>query len=249
MRDLKKVTRGHEQALHAGGGARSCAAPSCRSCSPGRRATSSSRSRYARAARRRSRQRPHRRDPGREAPSCRSISRSASREEIAGFVGAPESTESEQAFPKFAKCRFFVRPGGESSPTPYQEDGELVAKQIFDQARPKSTMAQQLDEAFAGCDQWTARAAASAAQQPRLQPPRLELLEDDRQGGGGADPGARRAVVVGVVQEQDVPGPDAGGRLAGDRGRASPARSSPSPTATTAPAASRGRGSRAGRRR
>jgi hypothetical protein len=30
-----------------------------------------------------------------------------------------------------------------------------VAKQIFDQARPKSTMAQRLDEAFAGCEQWT----------------------------------------------------------------------------------------------
>jgi hypothetical protein len=30
-----------------------------------------------------------------------------------------------------------------------------VAKRIFDQARPKSTMAQRLDEAFAGCDQWT----------------------------------------------------------------------------------------------
>ncbi len=30
-----------------------------------------------------------------------------------------------------------------------------MAKQIFDQARPKSIMAQQLDEAFAGCDQWT----------------------------------------------------------------------------------------------
>jgi hypothetical protein len=42
---------------------------------------------------------------------------------------------------------------------PYQ-DGELVAKQIFDQARPKSTMAQQLEEAFAGCDQWTVVAAA-----------------------------------------------------------------------------------------
>jgi hypothetical protein len=34
-----------------------------------------------------------------------------------------------------------------------------VAKQIFDQARPKSIMAQQLDEAFAGCDQWTVVAA------------------------------------------------------------------------------------------
>ena len=30
-----------------------------------------------------------------------------------------------------------------------------MGKQIFDQARPRSTMAQQLDEAFAGCDQWT----------------------------------------------------------------------------------------------
>jgi hypothetical protein len=30
-----------------------------------------------------------------------------------------------------------------------------VTKQIFDQYRPRSTMAQRLDEAFAGCDEWT----------------------------------------------------------------------------------------------
>ncbi len=30
-----------------------------------------------------------------------------------------------------------------------------MAKQIFDQARPRSTMAQRLDEAFAGCEVWT----------------------------------------------------------------------------------------------
>jgi hypothetical protein len=30
-----------------------------------------------------------------------------------------------------------------------------VAKQIFDQARPRSTMAKRLDEAFAGCEVWT----------------------------------------------------------------------------------------------
>jgi hypothetical protein len=30
-----------------------------------------------------------------------------------------------------------------------------MPKQIFDQERPRSTMAQRLDEAFAGCDQWT----------------------------------------------------------------------------------------------
>jgi len=30
-----------------------------------------------------------------------------------------------------------------------------MSKQIFDQDRPRSTMAQRLDEAFAGCDVWT----------------------------------------------------------------------------------------------
>jgi len=30
-----------------------------------------------------------------------------------------------------------------------------MPKEIFDQDRPKSTMARRLDEAFAGCDQWT----------------------------------------------------------------------------------------------
>jgi hypothetical protein len=30
-----------------------------------------------------------------------------------------------------------------------------MPKEIFDQDRPRSTMAQRLDEAFAGCDEWT----------------------------------------------------------------------------------------------
>lgn len=30
-----------------------------------------------------------------------------------------------------------------------------MSRQIFDQDRPRSTMAQRLDEAFAGCDVWT----------------------------------------------------------------------------------------------
>lgn len=29
-----------------------------------------------------------------------------------------------------------------------------MPKEIFDQNRPRSTMARRLDEAFAGCDQW-----------------------------------------------------------------------------------------------
>ncbi|HEY6730032.1 MAG TPA: hypothetical protein VI039_03300 [Solirubrobacterales bacterium] len=30
-----------------------------------------------------------------------------------------------------------------------------MPEQIFDQDRPRSTMARRLDEAFAGCDEWT----------------------------------------------------------------------------------------------
>jgi hypothetical protein len=30
-----------------------------------------------------------------------------------------------------------------------------MPKEIFDQDRPKSTMARRLDEAFVGCEQWT----------------------------------------------------------------------------------------------
>ena len=47
-----------------------------------------------------------------------------------------------------------------------------MSKQIFDQDRPRSTMARLLDEAFAGCDEWTHRATGSAAEHARLQAPR-----------------------------------------------------------------------------
>lgn len=30
-----------------------------------------------------------------------------------------------------------------------------MAQEIFDQERPRSTMAKRLDEAFAGCEEWT----------------------------------------------------------------------------------------------
>lgn len=43
-----------------------------------------------------------------------------------------------------------------------------MPKQIFDQERPRSTMAQRLDEAFAGCDEWTVVVA----------PPRRSTLPD-----------------------------------------------------------------------
>jgi hypothetical protein len=34
-----------------------------------------------------------------------------------------------------------------------------MSQHIFDQDRPRSTMAQRLDEAFAGCEEWTVIAA------------------------------------------------------------------------------------------
>lgn len=47
-----------------------------------------------------------------------------------------------------------------------------MPKEIFDQDRPKSTMAQRLDEAFAGCEQWTlappAQRRSSIGFSPRL---------------------------------------------------------------------------------
>ena len=39
-----------------------------------------------------------------------------------------------------------------------------MPKEIFDQDRPRSAMARRLDEAFAGCDQWT---PAPPPQRPR----------------------------------------------------------------------------------
>lgn len=47
-----------------------------------------------------------------------------------------------------------------------------MAKEIFDQERPRSTMARRLDEAFAGCEQWTL-APPSQRRSEMLFSPRL----------------------------------------------------------------------------
>lgn len=47
-----------------------------------------------------------------------------------------------------------------------------MAKEIFDQERPRSTMARRLDEAFAGCEQWTL-APPSQRRSDMLFSPRL----------------------------------------------------------------------------
>ncbi len=47
-----------------------------------------------------------------------------------------------------------------------------MAKEIFDQERPRSAMARRLDEAFAGCEHWTlappAQRRSSTGFSPRL---------------------------------------------------------------------------------
>lgn len=45
-----------------------------------------------------------------------------------------------------------------------------MSKQIFDQDRPRSTMAQRLNEAFAGCDEWTVVAAPRRRSTLNLSP-------------------------------------------------------------------------------
>ena len=61
-----------------------------------------------------------------------------------------------------------------------------MPKEIFDQERPRSTMAQTLDEAFAGCDQWTPAPPPQRRSGNGPQPLAAELVEDRRQRRRGA---------------------------------------------------------------
>ncbi len=45
-----------------------------------------------------------------------------------------------------------------------------MPKEVFDQDRPRSVMAQRLDEAFAGCDQWTPAPPAQRRSEATLNP-------------------------------------------------------------------------------
>ena len=45
-----------------------------------------------------------------------------------------------------------------------------MPKEIFDQDRPRSAMARRLDEAFAGCDQWTPAPPPQRASETALSP-------------------------------------------------------------------------------
>ncbi len=45
-----------------------------------------------------------------------------------------------------------------------------MPKEIFDQERPRSAMARRLDEAFAGCDQWTTAPPPQRRSETTLNP-------------------------------------------------------------------------------
>ncbi len=45
-----------------------------------------------------------------------------------------------------------------------------MPEEIFDQQRPRSTMAKRLDEAFAGCEEWTIAPPSRRRSEPDLAP-------------------------------------------------------------------------------
>ena len=132
---------------------------------------------------------------------------------------APECTRYRPSSRLFRKVQVFRPTRGRVFRQRPLQDGELMPQEIFDQDRPRSTMARRLDEAFAGCEQWTLAPPSQRRSRLDFSPRRLELLEDHRQRRHGAHPGVARAVVVGVMQEEDVAGAGGGGRATRDRSR------------------------------
>ena len=58
-----------------------------------------------------------------------------------------------------------------------------MAQEIFDQDRPRSTMAQRLNEAFAGCEHWTIAPPSQRRSEPVFSP---RLSSSSRMSGSAA---------------------------------------------------------------
>ena len=71
-----------------------------------------------------------------------------------------------------------------------------MSKQIFDQDRPRSTMAQRLDEAFAGCDEWTVIAAPRRRSTLDFSPRHRQRRPDLRRRGAAAGRGSRSGLAA-----------------------------------------------------
>jgi hypothetical protein len=67
-----------------------------------------------------------------------------------------------------------------------------MPKEIFDQDRPRSTMARRLDEAFAGCDQWTPAPPTQRSSETALNPwpPRSSMMSGSAAAVRAQDPPA-----------------------------------------------------------
>ena len=160
-RDAKKVTAGMNKryTLEAAEKLRGSELPILLTWAPGDRFFPIT---LRRTARRRSRQRPDRPDPRREdlrparpAAAPRRRDRGVRRQRMSARAQAGVLSRYVHVF----------RPTGGAilCQTPYR-GRRAMPKEIFDQDRPRSTMAQRLDEAFAGCDQWTVARAPTAPQ-------------------------------------------------------------------------------------
>jgi len=67
-----------------------------------------------------------------------------------------------------------------------------MAKEVFDQQRPRSAMARRLDEAFAGCDEWTVAPAPTRRSTLDIAP-WLDARGVAASSTAGAEPEARAA--------------------------------------------------------
>ena len=81
-----------------------------------------------------------------------------------------------------------------------------MSQQIFDQDRPRSTMAQRLDEAFADCDEWTVIAAPRRRSTLDFAPATsraAQIFDGSAMLGGGSRSGSPSRVLSGNAEEAD----------------------------------------------
>ena len=197
--------RRDEQALHAGGGreaARLRAADPAR-LGAGRQVLPDLATPNGWRARRRTRASSRSRT---RAPSSRSISPQRLADEIAAFVAA--STEAKRA-----NCAFLFRNvqvfrpigGRRFVNAPYRTESSCPRRSST-RIGPRSTMARRLDEAFAGCEQWTLAPPTQRRSEAVFSPRASSSSRISGRAAAVRTQEPRRAVVVGIVQEDDVAG-------------------------------------------
>ena len=198
-----------------------------------------------RTAGRRSPQRPHRRDPRRRhlrPPRPARARRRRDRRFVKTADRVPERKKSR--FGRFFRSvhvfRLTVGPCFtclcDAHPT---EDGELCPRRSSTRTGREARWREGSTKRSRVVTSGRRHRRAQRRERDGPQSLAVELLEYERQRRRGTRPGAARAVVVGVVEKQDVAGRGARSWPASRSTRPSPAASSPSPIATRGPGASR----------